>query len=531
MKKTVVIGIIGSTLDAGRFNKRWDKWRPTVDLCRQPDLLIHRYELLCDRRHTKLANTLTTDIASVSPETEVRPHDVGFRDPWDFEEVYAKLHDFAKSYSFVPEEEEYLVNVTTGTHVAQICLYLLTESRYFPARLLQASPAGKQEVGGYSIIDLDLSKYDKLSSRFQKEKQDSRSFLKSGIATQNKQFNALIDQIERVAFTSKEPILLTGPTGAGKSQLARRIFELKKLRREVTGKFIEVNCATLRGDGAMSALFGHKKGAFTGAMQDRPGLLLAAHEGVLFLDEIGELGLDEQAMLLRAVEEKRFLPFGSDREVESSFQLLVGTNKNLAKAVREGEFREDLLARVNLWTFDLPGLRHRPEDIEPNLSYELEKRAQAEGTNFTMNTEAREAFLKFAKSKSALWSGNFRDFNAAVTRMTTLSEGGRITKPVVADEVERLRQAWSGAKTELKESGSLEELLSAKQIRELDLFDRVQLKEVLSLCQRHRSLSEAGRELFAVSRQSRSKPNDADRLRKYLLKFGLTWDRIVGASN
>ncbi|MFT5424055.1 MAG: transcriptional regulatory protein RtcR [Phycisphaerales bacterium] len=95
---------------------------------------------------------------------------------------------------------------------------------------------------------------------------------------------------------------------AGKSRLAGRVYELRKHRHLVEGELVEVNCATLRGDSAMSALFGHKKGAFTGASSDRPGLLRAANHGILFLDEIGELGLDEQAMLLRAIEEKRFLP-------------------------------------------------------------------------------------------------------------------------------------------------------------------------------------------------------------------------------
>src|SRR6185369_871819 len=109
------------------------------------------------------------------------------------------------------------------------------------------------------------------------------------------------------------------PTGAGKSRLARRIFELKKSRNLVKGEFVEVNSATLRGDAAMSALFGHVKGAFTGAVSDRPGLLRKADQGVLFLDEIGELGLDEQAMLLRAIEEKVFYPLGSDREASSDF--------------------------------------------------------------------------------------------------------------------------------------------------------------------------------------------------------------------
>ncbi|HTN89068.1 MAG TPA: sigma 54-interacting transcriptional regulator, partial [Sorangium sp.] len=170
-----------------------------------------------------------------------------------------------------------------------------------------------------------------------------------------------------MAIASRAPILLMGPTGAGKSQLARKIYDLKKGRRQVSGDFVDLNCATIRGDGAMSALFGHTKGSFTGALKDRPGLLRKAHEGVLFLDEIGELGADEQAMLLRAIEEKAFLPVGSDREVRSEFQLLAGTNRDLSLEVAAGRFREDLLARINLWTFRLPGLRERVEDIEPNL--------------------------------------------------------------------------------------------------------------------------------------------------------------------
>jgi transcriptional regulatory protein RtcR len=136
----------------------------------------------------------------------------------------------------------------------------------------------------------------------------------------------------------------------------------------------------------------------------------------LFLDEVGELGIDEQAMLLRALEEKCFLPVGSDKEFHSDFQLIAGTNRDLLVAVRNGRFREDLLARINLWTFQLPGLRDRREDIEPNLQFELEQFASKQGVNVTFNLEAWEGFLKFAASPEAAWSGNFRDLNAAVTQ-------------------------------------------------------------------------------------------------------------------
>jgi transcriptional regulatory protein RtcR len=521
-KKTVVLSMLGTTLDAGKGPDRWERWRPTVALCQHDDFVVDRLELLYQKRFETLAARVMDDVRHVSPETDVRGVHIEFNDPWDLEEVFGALHDFARGYAFDPEREEYLIHITTGTHVAQICMYLLTESRYFPARLIQTSPAGKGEkdrAGKYSIIDLDLSRYDRIASRFQKEQREGLSFLKSGIDTHNAAFNRLIERIEQVAISSQDPLLLMGPTGAGKSQLARRIYELKKSRRQVSGDFVEVNCATLRGDAAMSALFGHVKGAFTGALSDRPGLLRKANGGVLFLDEIGELGADEQAMLLRAIEEKVFYPLGSDKEARSEFQLIAGTNRDLATS----GFRDDLLARINLWTFRLPSLRERPEDIAPNLDYELEQCARVMGTRITFNKEARDRFLKFATSPEARWTGNFRDFNAAVRRMATLSPGGRITIECVDEEIGRLRIAWRDGKAQ---DSALEQILGGKKAAELDRFDRAQLEEVLRICRDSRSLSEAGRVLFAVSRTQKKSTNDADRVRKYLARFGIDWQSL-----
>ena len=190
----------------------------------------------------------------------------------------------------------------------------------------------------------------------------------------------MIEEIEQVAVASREPMLLMGPTGAGKSSLARRVFELKKQRHQLAGPFVEVNCATLRGDTAASTLFGHVRGAFTGAQRDRPGLLRSADGGLLFLDEIGELGADEQAMLLRALEEKRFLPVGADQEVASDFQLIAGTNCDLsgARAAAASSARTCWRASTS-GPSQLPGLAQRTEDIEPNLDHELESAAQRLG--------------------------------------------------------------------------------------------------------------------------------------------------------
>ncbi len=531
MINNVVFGFLGSRLDLGGSEDRWQAWRPTVALGMHEEFLMRRLEIFHGPNETRLLQTVVEDLGSVSPETEIRTHAMPLSDPWDFEEVYGKLHDFFKDYPFHPEAEEYFANITTGTHTEQICLFLLTESRHLPGKLIQASPPRRKHkddpAGVYKIIDLDLSKYDRLATRFALDRQEATSFLKSGIATKNKEFNRLIDRIERVVLAGPASILLTGATGVGKSQLARRIFELKRQRNMFEGPFVEVNCATLRGDSSMSALFGHTKGAFTGAVGERSGLLRTAHGGMLFLDEIGELGLDEQAMLLRAIEEKRFLPVGSDADMCSDFQLIAGTNRDLSAEVRNGEFREDLLARINLWTFRLPGLAERREDIEPNVDYELEQYTARTGTKISFNKEARKRFLDFATSGESYWNANFRDLNAAIVRMATLSHGGRIATDVVDEEIARLRFLWTVPKQEATDDERRFRLLVGNDCYEkIDRFDLPQILEVLRVCKESASLSEAGRKLFNVSRTEKKSSNDADRLRKFLARFGLDWNDI-----
>ncbi|MGR7560984.1 RNA repair transcriptional activator RtcR [Klebsiella aerogenes] len=520
-KRRVVIGVLGTVLDKrGKRANRFRKWRPTIGLCQQAEMPIDRLELLHQPRDIGMAQQLAEDVALVSPQTEVHPHAVAIANPWDFEEVYAAFLDFATRYPFDTDNEEYLVHITTGTHVAQICWFLLTEARYLPASLLQTGPAPKGTTdeqiaaGTASVIDLDLSRYATLTSRFQREQQQSVSFLKDGIETRNATFNKLIDRIERVSLHSTDPILLTGPTGAGKSFLAKRIFQLRQSRHLVAGKFVAINCATLRGDNAMSTLFGHVKGAFTGAQAARSGLLREADGGVLFLDEIAELGLDEQAMLLKAIEEKSFFPFGSDKEVHSDFQLIAGTHRDMRQWVADGRFREDLYARINMWSFALPGLAQRREDIAPNIEYELQRFSSARQQQIRFDKDARVRYLAFASSPQAQWRGNFRELGASVTRMATLAEQGRITLDVVDEEISRLSESWQ-----------INDPLPAV-IDEIDLFDRRQLETVLEVCRRSASLSEAGRELFAVSRLKKANPNDADRLRKYLARFGLSWESL-----
>ena len=531
--KTTVISVLGTQKDAhgGTSPSRWDSWRPTIGLVQQDDLPIDELHLIFNREHQSLAEQVKADIVRVSPETKVVFDVVQLKDPWDFEEVYEKFYDYAKQPCFHEEKTAYYIHMTTGSHVEQICLFLLAESRHLAAKLIQTTPKeghvrrSKDPKGTHTVIDLDLSRYDKLAARFETERRDDVSFLKQGIDTRNAAFNKLIDTIERVSVRSAEPILLTGPTGAGKSQLAKQIYLLKKQSGKVRGAFVAVNCATLGGDLAKSALFGHKKGSFSGAGADHDGFLKEADGGIIFLDEIGELPLEAQALLLKAIEEKTFRPLGAARDEHSDFQLICGTNRDLLADVEAKTFRRDLLSRIDLWSFQLPGLAERREDIEPNLAYELDKFGRKTGRHVSFNKEARELFLAFALDPANPWHGNFRDLNAMVVRMSTLSDGGRITADLVQEEIARARLSGRPAHPAPSQGAStpadLEKLLGADYENRFDDFDLVQLAHVVQVCRASDSMADAARKLFAASFQVKKSSNSSDRLSKYLARFGL----------
>lgn len=523
--RTVVIGFLGTKLDAGKRRSWW----PSVQICAHPDFPVDRIELLHDARFSRLAGDVAGDIARISPGTEVRLVRMDLADPWDFQEVYGALFDFARDYGFDEDRERYHVHLTTGTHVAQICWFLLTESRHVPARLVQTGPPRPDgdPSGTLDVIDLDLSCYDAIQQRFDVASQEHAAQLKGGIATRNPAFNALIDRIERVATATDAPILLLGASGTGKTDLAHRIYELKLHRRRLKGRLVHVHCGALRGDQAMAALFGYRRGVLGGAGTERRGLLREADGGALFLDEVDELGRDEQAMILHAVETGRFLQIGSDLETSARFQLIASSNADLAARVAEGRFRADLYARLNLWSFRLPALRDRPEDIAPNIDHELARAERMLGARIGFNADAAARYRRFARDPGSAWSGNFRDLGASIQRLCALAPRGRITLAMVEEEIAGLGRQWAGVDPDA-DGALLAEVLGASEA-ELDLFDRAQLAAVIRVCRASASLSEAGRRLFAVSLAERASRNDADRLRKYLDRFGLSWAGVAQA--
>jgi DNA-binding NtrC family response regulator len=182
---------------------------------------------------------------------------------------------------------------------------------------------------------------------------------------------AVFQTVYRVSPLSDLPILITGETGTGKELLARGIHQLDLKRRQ--GPFVALNCSAISPSLVESELFGHRRGAFTGADRDRKGLIRSAEGGVLFLDEIGELDEALQAKLLRVLQENRVLGVGEDREVAVSVRMIAATNRNLDTMVQQGKFRADLFHRLHVLAIHIPPLRERPADLKPLIEHFLQK--------------------------------------------------------------------------------------------------------------------------------------------------------------
>ena len=521
--RNVVIGFLGTQLDMGKRRQ----WRPSVQLCAHPDFPIDRLELIHDQRHYHLACNVAAAIAKTSPQTEVRLVRIDMADPWDFQEVYGKLYDLAADYGFDEDRERYHVHLTTGTHVAQICWFLLTESRHIPARLVQTGPPrdGAAPQGTLDIIDLDLARYNALQRRFEAAARDHSALLLGGVDTANPEMQAVAERLDLIATGSDGPILLLGEPGTGKSALAARIHELKLVRRRIKGRLVRVNCATLRGGQALPALFGQRRAATGVVGSERPGFLHEADGGVLFLDRIDELGPDEQAALLQVIETGRYCPVGSEAEVTARFHLIATAASDPGALLRAGRLRPDLHARLSQWVVRLPPLRERRQDIRAHLLDMIDSTERQLGRKTGFNADALARYLRFAQDPATLWPGNLRDLQASTHRMAVLAQRGRITVPMVEAEIATLTDQWSAATADLDEALLAELLPDAVG---LDEFERAQLAAVVRACRECASLSAAGRRLFAVSRKEKASQNDADRLRKYLSRFGLDWGTVTG---
>jgi DNA-binding NtrC family response regulator len=247
------------------------------------------------------------------------------------------------------------------------------------------------------------------------ERRIEQQMLELGIVGTSGGMNKLFRWVLRASPLSDLPVLIVGETGTGKELIAHAIHRLDPRRR--SGPFVPVNCGAIHAGLAESELFGHRRGAFTGAERDRKGLVRTAFGGVLFLDEIGDLNSGLQGKLLRVLQEHRVLGLGEDHEVPVDVRIIAATNRNLEEMVRQGAFRADLFHRLNVLSVRVPALRERPDDIEPLIRHFLAACAR-EGTGRALSPT--DAFLDALKSVSL--PGNIRQLENLVRRACLVSQ-------------------------------------------------------------------------------------------------------------
>ena len=252
-----------------------------------------------------------------------------------------------------------------------------------------------------------------IKEREQKRQRQVPIFIRQGEAYRN-----IKKRVHLVAPT-RMSVLILGENGTGKEHIAQDIHAQSRFSDK---PFVAVDCGALLRDLATSELFGHKKGSFTGAAEDKTGMFAAANHGTLFLDEIGNLNMETQVLLLRALQEKRYRPLGGKEEIQTDIRLLTATNEDLERAISEGRFREDLFHRLNEFPLHVPSLKECPEDIIPLAGFFLSYANEELGKNVKeFDMDVRKAFRAYS------WPGNIRELKSVVRRACVLAQDEWIT--------------------------------------------------------------------------------------------------------
>ncbi len=279
------------------------------------------------------------------------------------------------------------------------------------------------KIGAYDFIqkppDLNRLLISIRNAINNKNLSDQNVFLKRKISVKNemigsskklKQINRLIDKVS----TTNARVLITGANGTGKELVANQIHQKSQV---CDGPFIEVNCAAIPNDLIESELFGHVKGSFTSAIKDKKGKFELADNGTLFLDEIGDLSLNAQAKVLRALQENKINRVGSDKSIKINVRILAATNKNLIEEISKDRFREDLYHRIAVIVIEIPSLSERIEDMEELCEYFINLIAKDQGV---LPKKISDSALN--KLKKIKWKGNIRELRNVIERLMILGD-------------------------------------------------------------------------------------------------------------
>ena len=437
-----------------------------------------------------------------------------------------------EAYPWKPRREDYYVHITTGTHVAQICLFLLCETRAMPAQLLQTSPRrdGRESGPGQHRRHRSRSRAVRppRGAVSRAQQREGTSFLKAGhrhaqrgVQPADRRARAGRDRARAIRCCS------TGPTGAGKIAAVRGAStSSSSARQQLAGELVEVNCATLRGDGAMSALFGHAQGRVHRRAPRRARACCARPTA-------GCCSSTRSAS--SASTSRRCCCARSRRSGSSASAPTSEVDERLPADRRHQPRSRGRRARGAIPRG--PARAHRPVDVpaarrcasgartSSRTSTTSSSSSRAElGRRVSFSREARERVPALRDVGRRRWPANFRDFNAAIARMATLAAGGRIDAATVDDEIARLRDGRAERGRRRPRAALLGSAAPTRSIASIACSSRTSSRCAATAP----SLSEAGRALFAQSLAARRRStNDADRLRKYLARFGLSFEHCA----
>ncbi|RJR29958.1 MAG: hypothetical protein C4576_34375 [Desulfobacteraceae bacterium] len=429
-----------------------------VDQAEQPGPIL---SLLSTRSfdHIFLFDTPTTKtvtretksvIAKLYRKSEVEIVYIELDDPTDYQSIFKGLRSNIPRIFEKLQSAKFFVAVASGTPQMHACWVLLTASGEIPARILHVRPPRFATKTRPLVSEVDLSCREFPTVRFEggpicveENKIDVDSArLQLGIVGDHPSMHRALETGAMLA-SSQAPILILGETGTGKELFARFIHRLSGRAPE---KFVPVNCAAIPEDLVESLLFGHKKGSFTGAINDQVGKFDAANKGTLFLDELGDLPLPAQAKLLRVLQDGLVEPIGHTKPHRVDVRIVGATNRDLRRLVRQAKFREDLFYRLNVGEIKLPPLRERRSDI-PKLGLHI-----LDKLNNSLRRPKRLSAEALSRLQSHNWAGNVRDLENIIERSVRLcrrdvldADDLLITEPVTyADPLEALPEPYEG---------------------------------------------------------------------------------------
>lgn len=398
----------------------------------------------------KITEETKDTISRLYPASVAHVIEINLSDPTSYQEIFRGLrgHLHKVIEEFTPAR--FFVAVASGTPHMHACWVLLAASGEIPARILHVRPPQFVTRERPLVTEVDMSSMEFPTVRFpdkpikvEESEIDVESVrVQLGIVGDHSTMQHTLETSALLA-PSQVPILILGETGTGKELIARYIHTLSGRPKEA---FFAVNCAAIPEDLVESLLFGHKKGAFTGAVEDQKGKFDTAHKGTLFLDELGELPLPAQAKLLRVLQDGLVEPIGQTKAHKVDVRIVGATNRDLRKLVRQGKFREDLFYRLNVGEIKLPPLRERRSDI-PKLALHILDRL-----NGSLRRPKRLSAEALSRLQSHNWAGNVRDLENVIERSVRLcrhdvldADDLLITEPVTyADPLDALPDPYEG---------------------------------------------------------------------------------------